>query len=183
MCEIEKRELVESGFKVVLPMESSFRFSELDEYKKLSGLCLKEMDICWWDTAGGKLFLLELKGKDIWRGFDASAGDAHEQLTSSINGKATDSLILLASVWVKTNIGKKLKTSLPVNIQKYQGDGSIKLIFLIDTPASRKPLLAPLKDEINKKLAGRMRLFGVRHVTLIDFSTASKMGLPVEKHS
>ncbi len=78
--------------------------------------------------------------------------------------------------------GKELRASLPKHVHQYHGDGSLKLIFLIDTPISRKSLLPALKDAINKELAGRVRLFGVKHVTLVDLDTANKMGLPVTKN-
>ncbi len=41
----------------------------------------------------------------------------------------------------------------------------------------------PVKDALNRELAGRVRLFGVRNVTLIDFDQAQKMGLPVERQA
>ena len=129
MNDIEMREVIESGFKVTLSKENSFRFCESPAYQRLSGLSLKEMDIGWWDTTNSKLILLELK---------------------SFKGKVTDTLLMLAAVWVKTEIGKEIKTSMPTHIHQYQGDGSVKLIFLIDTPASRKSLLLPVKDAINK---------------------------------
>jgi len=88
---------------------------------------------------------------------------------------------MLAAVWVETIIGKGLKKSLPGHACQYQGDGSLKLIFLIDTPTSRRALLLPVKDAINRELAGRVRLFGVKHITLVDFEIANKMGLPVER--
>ena len=183
MNDIEMREVIESGFKVTLYKENSFRFCESPAYQRLSGLSLKEMDIGWWDTTNSKLILLELKGIEIWQGFDKSKDTAHDYLVKSLKGKVTDVLLMLAAVWVKTEIGKEIKTSMPSHIHQYQGDGSVKLIFLIDTPASRKSLLLPVKDSINKELAGRVRVFGIKHVTLIDFDIAQKMGLPVERQA
>ena len=183
MNNIEMRVVIESGFKVTLPEVNSFRLCENSAYQKLSGLSLKEMDVGWWDTTNSKLILLELKGIEIWQGFDKSKDTAHDYLVKSLKRKVTDALLMLAAVWIKTEIGKELKASIPARVRQYQGDGSVKLIFLIDTPASRKSLLLPVKDAINKELAGRVRLFGVKRVTLIDFGTAQKIGLPIVRQA
>lgn len=175
------REITESGFKITVPEDMSFRLSENSAYRNLAGLGLKEMDIGWWDSANNRLVFLELKGTEIWQGFDKSKDTAHAHLVKSLKAKVSDVLLMLAAMWVETDIGKTLRASLPNHVHQYHGDGSLKLIFLIDTPSPRKPLLVPVKDTINKELAGRVRLFGVKHVTLVDFDTAAKMGLPVAR--
>ena len=173
------REIIESGFKVIVPDETSFRLGEDPVYRNLSGLGLKEMDIGWWDTANNKLLFLELKGIDIWQEFDRKKHTAHAYLVQSLKGKVTDVLLMMAAIWTGTDTGKEFGASVPGRVHQYRGDGSLKLIFLIDTPASRKALLLPVKDAINRELAGRVRLFGVQHITLVDFDTACKMGIPV----
>jgi len=181
MAEVKAREIIESGFKVTVPEEASFRFEENQHYRKLSGIGLKEMDVGWWNNDNNKLIFLELKGIEVWEGFDKSKDNAYEYLVKSLKGKVTDVLLIMAATWIETGIGKDIKTQLPKVVHQYPGDGSLKLIILIDTPDSRKPLLSPLKDAVNNKLAGRVRLFGVPHVTIIDFDTANKMGLPVTR--
>ena len=175
------REVIESGFKVTVREETSFRLCECTAYQSLSSLSLKEMDVGWWDAGKSKLIILELKGREIWLEFDKSEDTAHEHLLTSLKGKVTDVLLMLAAVWVEAGIGTELKRSLPANVHRYQGDGSLKFIFLIDESASRKSLMSPVKDAINKELAGRLRLFGVKYVTLIDFDMAQKIGIPVER--
>lgn len=181
MNEMKIREVIESGFKVTITEENSFRFCENPVYKNLSSLSLKEMDIGWWDITDSKLFLLELKGCDIWREFDKSEDSAHKYLLKSLKGKITDTLLMLAAVWVETGKGKELKIFLPNHIHQYPSDGNLIFIVLIDTPISRKPLLLSVKDAINRELAGRIRLFNVKYVTLVDFDTARTMGLPVQR--
>lgn len=183
MDKTRMREVVESGFKITVPEDTSFRLYECHAYQGLSGLSLKEIDVGWWDARTGKLTLLELKGQEIWHGLDKSEITALEHLVTSLKGKLTDALLMLAAAWVGTGIGKKLRTCLPAQIRQYPSDGSLKFIVLIDTPASRRPLLPPVKDAINKELAGRVRLFGVQHVTLVDFDAARRIGLPVEKQA
>jgi len=181
MAEVKVREIIESGFKVTVPEETSFRFEENQHYRKLSGIGLKEMDVGWWKSDSSKLIFLELKGMEIWKGYDKSKDNAHEYLVKSLKRKITDVLLMMAAIWIETDIGKDMKTQLPEVVHQYPGDGSLKLIILIDTPDSRKPLLSPLKDAVNNKLAGRVRLFGVQHVTIIDFDKANKMKLPVTR--
>lgn len=183
MNEEETREVIESGFKLVVPRKTSFRFTECSAYQNLCGLSLKEMDIGWYNASTGKLLLVELKGHELWDEFDKSRDSAYHHLVTVLNGKLTDTLLMLAAVWVATDTGKALKACLPAEIHGYPGDGNIKLIFLIDTPPARKSLLTPVKDAINKELAGRIHLFGVRRASLIDFETAQKMGLRVEKQT
>jgi hypothetical protein len=75
-------------------------------------------------------------------------------------------------VWINTATGKELRKDLPVEAHNYPGENGIKLIFLIDTPEKYRPLLSPIADAINGSLAGKLRLFGVRRITLMDFDTA-----------
>jgi hypothetical protein len=174
-----KRTVIESGFKVAVDEAASFRLEELDPYRRLSGLHLKEMDIGWWDGAASRLVLLELKGATVWDAFDSSRQPAHDHLIANLRSKATDVLLILAAMWTGTNLGNEFKTLLPPGARSYPGDGRIKLVFLVDTPASRRPLLTAVKDELNRKAAGRARLLGVQHLTVVDYDVALKMGLPV----
>ncbi len=183
MNETKMRVITESGFKVIVPERQSFRFCENPTYQHLSGLRIKEMDIGWWEVSRNKLILLELKGIEIWREFDRDKDTAFKFLLKSIEKKATDVLLMLAAIWTETEIGKKLKESLPDEVHHYHGEGCLKLIFLLDTPGFRRPLLGPIKDAINRELAGRLRLFGVQRLTIVDFDTANKIGLPITREA
>jgi len=175
------RMVSESGIRVTLDREHSFRFADLEPYRKLSGLSLKEMDFGWWDRASQRLFLLELKGEGVWDGLDSFARVAHSQLIETLRDKASDVLLLLAAAWVGTHQGQELAALLPDPVRTYPGEANIKLVFLIDTPAPRKPLLLAVKDELNRRSAGRTRLFGVRHMTVVDVDAAIRMGLPIAR--
>ena len=48
---------------------------------------------------------------------------------------------------------------------------------------SLRPLLGPIKDAINSELAGRLRLFGVQRLTIVDFDTANKIGLSITREA
>jgi len=176
------RSVVESGFTVSVDEDTSFRFAELAPYQGLSGINLKEMDVGWWDEDNAKIVMLELKGDTLWEAFDSSHDEAHEHLVSNLRSKATDVLLMLAASWIGTTKGVQLRNLLPTEVGQYPGDNKIKLIFLIDTPLARRALLAPVKDELNRKVAGRTRLFGIKRVTVVDFDKATQMGLPVQRH-
>jgi hypothetical protein len=90
-------------------------------------------------------------------------------------------LLTLGAVWSDSEMGKEIMKGLPGKIHKYPGEGKIKLIFLLETPKSRIPLLVPVKDRLNQIMRGRIRLYGLRHITLVDFETAQKMDLPVPR--
>jgi len=177
----EERTVTESGFRISLNRPASFRFCEAGPYRNLSALHLKEMDVGWWDASGGRLLLVELKSAEVWRTFDANRNAAHEHLVESLRDKATDALMMLAAAWLGTGWGRDLREHLPREASRYPGDGKIKLVFLLDTPPSRKPLLQAVKDHLNRKAAGRCRLFGIQRITVVDFERARKMGLPVER--
>jgi hypothetical protein len=175
------REVTESGFKVSWPQTASFRLADLEPYKKLSGCCLKEMDVGWHDGTNGHLCLLELKGSKVWDAFDQDKTTAHDHLVENLMGKATDVLLTLASVWAQTEFGTQLSRLLPAAARAFPGTSKLKFIFLVDTPATRAPLLGPVKDELNRRLAGRASLYGIKRVTLVDFDRAQSSGLPVTR--
>ncbi len=175
------RQVTESGFKVSWPRSSSFRFADLAPYQQLSGCCLKEMDVGWYDVAKGHLVLLELKGSGVWDAFEKDIPTAHKHLVQNFEGKATDVLLILASVWAQTDFGNSLAPLLPVNARTFPGASRLKLIFLVDTPPTRAPLLGAVKDELNRVLAGRVSMYGIRRVTLVDFERARGLGLPVAR--
>lgn len=175
------RTVSESGFEVTVPRATSFRLADMEPYKKLSGCHLKEMDVGWVDTANGQITLLELKGKEIWDAFDRDRTAAHKHLVENLGSKATDVLLILSSAWSRSAVGVELAKLLPSGSTQYPGEKKLKLCFLVETPASRAPLMGPVKDELNRMLSGRLQLFGIKRVTLMDFNNAKSMGLPVTR--
>ena len=172
------REYQESGLRVSLPDEGCFRIADCRTYQELSGKQLKEMDFGWWDKDNSKIILLELKGKEIWDGWTPGQS-ASARLIENLVAKATDMLLILSAVWLKTEIGSELSLELPGSVAG--GLQAIKFVFLVDTPATQIPLLSNLKDKLNQILAGRMQLFGIRHATLVHLDNAIKMGLPIDR--
>lgn len=173
----------ESGFRVHAPAPA-FRFCELKSYRTLSGRRLKEMDVGWWDKSPEgteRLLLLEVKGAEVWQSPPDDPKKPHEYLVRTCVDKATDTLLMLSAAWNPTTWGDGLAKELPPQLVPYPGDGALKLVFLIDIPAGRRELLLAVRDEINGRLAGRLGIFGIKSVSVIDFEAAQKMKLPVTR--
>ena len=181
MPPIATREFTESGFTVTVSSANSFCLAEMDPYKRLSGRNLKEMDVGLIDTANDCLMMLELKGSEVWEAFDYDKKVAHEHLVENLGSKATDVLLILSAAWAKTGVGVDFASLLPQRGTKYLGDGKLKLCFLVDTPATRASLLGMVKDELSRVLSGRLQLFGIKRITILDFERAKSMKLPVKR--
>ena len=109
---------IESGLRVNLPKEQHFRFQDCEIYKQLSGQKLKEMDFGWWQKEQNRLWLIEIK--------DYAHLTTEERLPNhlldNLVDKATDSLLMLASCWIKTGKGREFSGCLPKAIQQFPED-------------------------------------------------------------
>jgi hypothetical protein len=173
----------ESGFRVEAP-DPAFRLSDLALYRALSGQQLKEMDVGWWGPSlegQQRLTLLELKGLEVWQTPPDNPLKPREHLVRTCVEKATDTLLMLGGAWIPTPWGQELSRSLPAQALPYPGARALKLVFLIDIPVGRRELLLPVREEINGRLQGRLGIFAMRHVAVVDFESAQKMGLPVTR--
>jgi len=173
----------ESGFRVEAP-DPAFRFADLAPYRRMSGQQLKEMDVGWWGPSPEgqqRLTLLELKGLEVWQSLPDNPVKPHEHLVRTCVEKATDTLLMLSGAWLPTAWGQELSSSLPAQALPYPGDKALKLVFLIDIPVGKRELLLPVREAISGRLQGRMNIFGMRHVAVVDFESAQRMGLPVTR--
>jgi hypothetical protein len=166
----------ESGLQVHLPDEDSFRFEDCAAYRRLSGWSLKEMDFGWWDGDRQIFWLMELK--------DYSRLSPRERLPEplfdNLLNKATDSLLMLSSVWLQTEQGATLRRCLPDTCHRLPP--RLKLVFVIKL--HQLPIIAdlgPLGVRLKTRLRGRVALFDldVRDVAIADHQTAIKLGLPL----
>lgn len=168
----------ESDLDVTLPTGDSFRFSDCSAYRSLSGAGLKEMDFGWWESSSSTLWLMELK--------DYSRLSPAEQLPADLfdgfMNKATDSLLMLASVWFNSAKGAEICHCLPLSCQSFPSrPQKIKLVFLLNVDSYRIPELEALRDRIKNRLKGRVALFDltVNNIILLDHRTAMRNGLPI----
>jgi hypothetical protein len=163
----------ESGLVITLPDSEHFRFQDCQAYKPLSGQFLKEMDFGCWQADKNTLWLIEIK--------EYASLMPEEQLPDHLLdnfvNKATDSLLILAALWAKTNQGLEFASCLPPQIHQFPKRLKFFFILKIDEVLF-KSKIGPLKDELKNRLRGRLALFDVRHVTLVDHLTAIKCHLP-----
>jgi len=172
--------IVESGMQV-FPPQPAFRLQDCPTYIKLKGQSLKEMDVGWWDSQTERIYLVELRGKEVWDSFDSDATHASKYLLNNFERKANDVLLMLGAMWSQTEIGTELQADLPPEVHKYPKTGNIKMIFVVDTPTGRRPLLGALQTALNERLQGRVNLFGLRRVILTD--PDSRNTLPITRES
>ena len=166
-----KRVIIESGFKATFPEEKSFRLQDIDVYRRLSGKALKEMDIGWWDEDKNRLVFIELKGGDTE--FEK------KHFIDNITQKVTDVLLIMSAVWIGTRKGNDIRKQLPEPIHHYHEDRRLMFVVVIDISDESLQLIPPVREAINGRLEGRLHLFGVHRIFIVNLSRAIQMGLPV----
>ncbi len=160
----------ESGLRLYLVDHQHFRFQDLPAYQPLKGQRLKEMDFCWHDTDDGKncLILLELKefsrSRESLRSSDLV--DKAHRFETLIN-KVVDSLMQLATAWLGTTTGLALRKDLPPFAQQRL---ALKLIIGLDLPPSLASHQGVLRDKFNARLRGRLTLFDINSVAVINYA-------------
>ncbi|WP_445630204.1 hypothetical protein [Nostoc sp. DSM 114167] len=169
----------ESGLRITLPDGESFRFQDCPSYQILNGKNLSEIDFGWWDASKDTLCLLEVKD---YSGLSPSERLPQHLLDKLIN-KVTDTLMLLSSVWFASLQGQQICSDLPVSCQTFPiKPKKIKIVIIlkINSDIKIRDELSPIKTRLKDKLLGRLQLFDIKHVTLVDHETAIKMPLPIE---
>jgi len=168
----------ESGLQITLPVGENFRFQDCPSYQNLNGQNLSEMDFGWWDANKNTLWLLEVKDYSHLTPLERLP----DHLLDKLINKATDSLLILASVWFGSQKGKEICRDIPGSCHNFPVDPrKIKIVFVLKlTDANIKLQLSPLKTRLKNKLTGRLLLFDVSHVTLTDHETGIRMGLPIQ---
>jgi len=163
----------ESGLHIRLDSDQSFRFSNTTFYQTRSGRNLKEIDFGWWDAAKNTLWLMELKGEEVWD------NDGQDHLVNVLQKKTVDSLMMLAAMWSRRAPSVDLARELPISIAELRLDADIRLVVVIPTPQRRRPLLSAVATKLNQIMAGQIGLFGIHRVSVIDTVAAMAVGLPV----
>jgi len=163
----------ESGLIINLIDEHSFRFQDNPAYQKLKGKSLSEMDFAWWDSNKNILWLLDVKDYSHL----LPAEKLPDYLLDKLSNKVTDSLLLMSAIWSNTQQGLSLKKYIPESCQTVK---SLKIVFVFKiTNQTIKASLSPLKTKLVNSLRGKLALFDINNITLIDHEIAIKMGLPL----
>jgi hypothetical protein len=176
----------ESGIRVDFPDCNWFRFCDMPTYTSLSGQNLKEMDCGWWDNQQDVLWLIELKGEEVWLSESSqmmrqckqierpSLSRQEPKLLHTLLVKAVDSLLLLGSIWSGTRTGNEFLNHLPSGLSSYPGDGNIELLFVIDTPHQRQGSMIFVRDQLNRLLQGKLKLYNIRRIEVLDINNATR---------
>jgi hypothetical protein len=169
----------ESGLHVELPHDRCFRLDLCQRVRELKGRGLAEMDYGWWDPGARTMHLLELK--------DYSPPNPRLEsnfLLDECAQKATDCLLVLASVWHDLPLGPHLVECIPEEWRVRPAAAvRLQLTFVVKTsdPTDLEALIK-LQDRLRNKLGGRLELFQVRDratVLVLDHQRAAKAGIPV----
>ena len=89
--------------------------------------------------------------------------------------------MILSSVWSGSLQGKQILADLPASLQVFPiYPKKLKIVFVFKiTNTNIKIQLSPLKTRLKERLRGRLLLFDIKNVTLVDHETAMKMGLAI----
>lgn len=168
-----------SGLRIILPDGDSFRFQDCSGYKSLSGKNLSEMDFSWWDSTQNILWRLDVKDYSHL----TPPERLPEYLLDNLAKKAIDSLLILSAVWAGSVKGQEIAAELPQSFQKFpDAPKKFKLVFVLKIQEnSIKAVLKPLKNKLLQQLEGRLALFDLKNIVLVDHELAQKMGLPLSE--
>jgi hypothetical protein len=142
------------------PPEGYFRIQDAPYFKdkfQRYGLC--EMDFGWLDADQHILHLLELK--------DYSTRELPPDLTGDLVQKATDSLLLLSSIYYGLPHQDGIRGVFPAEChEKPAPPARIQITFVIKTPSrDTAVLLQKMRDSLKNRIAGRLELLDLRLVT------------------
>ncbi len=170
----------ESGLQITLPDGMTFRFQDIPEYIRLKGQHLKEMDFGWWDTATNTLWLLEVKDYTALSRTDRLP----EHLLPVLEAKVVDSLMMFAAIWSGTVAGKKFSAHVPVQLHSFPAAArtSSRIRVVIVLKIEKRHIISdlpPLKDKLKEDLQGRISLFDILGVQLLDHHAAGLAGHPI----
>ncbi|MEI6429380.1 MAG: hypothetical protein WCO45_13515 [Pseudanabaena sp. ELA607] len=174
----------ESGLTINLPNQDYFRVSDCPTWrKKLNTLSLKKMDFGWWDETTNQIYFLEVKDFTQLDHPKSKKPKKSQDFIKDFVTKATDTLFLLAGVWLSSSKGESMKNELFATCPNFPTSLSkIKLLFVVKTTDPSAGIwIADLNNEIRNQLRGRVILFDLNpdDVILIDHQTAIRKGVPI----
>lgn len=172
-----QRRIEESGLYFDPPV-GYFRIQDAPYFKdkfQRRGLC--EMDFGWLDPVQRILHLLELK--------DYSTRELPPDLTGDLVQKATDSLLLLSSIYYGLPHQEGIHSVFPAEChERPSPPASIRITFVIKTQSRDTAiLLQKMSDSLKNRIAGRLELLDLRTVTqvfLLDQWMAKEQRIPID---
>lgn len=150
-----------------------FQFENCSEYKKISGLGVKEMDFGWIDTTNDVLWLIELKGyinpnpqNMRFQETDLSQPNIIEQKINELLLKSIHSVCMI------DNQRSDTKNCIPIN---YNSDLKIKLIHILNIKKEHIVHLNGMSAKLNSEFAAYKAIFNIDTIIVIDYDSAKKL--------
>lgn len=171
---------LESGLYFDPPHAECFRLEHCDHVKALKGHGVAEMDFAWWEAGREAIHLLEVRDYS-----DPAHKLAVDFLVHECVQKATDCLLMLASVWYGLPAGERLRECVPETWQRRPAErGHVFLTFVIKTTTQNdKVSIGQVQNRVRDKLKGRLELLELRGSTtvqIMDHETARQRGVPLK---
>ncbi len=175
---------IEPGFLFNPPHEHAFRLSDsalADTLFKRFGV--HEMDFAWWDEPAQTMNLLEVKDY-------STAPFVAEHYVNECAQKATDCLLLLASMWYGLPYGPSVSECVPDEWHtRPVAPPRLHLFFVLKEPpsadarATKDPFgMSALEDKVRNRMRGRIELLKLTPATklfLMNHRIAAGRLLPI----
>jgi hypothetical protein len=137
-----------------------FQLGKLKTYTKLNNQSLKEVDFIF--LHNHKLYFLEVKS--FMHPLRQPKPDEVKDLTADLIQKSKDALLLMSTVWVKSQIGQKLRQDgIPAVFSDFQ---SFTIIHGLDLPPDLYTHFGTLNSEVTAALRLHGHLFDFQVVLL-----------------
>ena len=159
----------ESNIELDLPEADSFRFQDLDSYKKLSSYSFKEADACWYDKDRNRLYLVELK--DFTSANLAEAGNIKTRIFDLIK-KSVDSLQMILSIQLKNNYGNKITDEMGFELSE---NCKIKFVMILNINDFQKEALNAIGDKFKVQFKAYETIFDLERPVIINRDKAAEV--------
>ncbi len=150
-----------------------FQFGECSEYRKISGLGVKEMDFGWLDTNNETLWLIELKGYINPNPTNTRFQETDLSQQNIIDAKINELLLKsIHSVCMLDNKRSKTKNCIAPS---FNSTSKIKLVHILNIKQEQIDYLNVMKDKLEREFEAYKAIFNVSSILIIDYETAKKV--------
>ncbi len=173
--------ITESAITLDFPNDLFFRLCDCPAYKEIQHHC-KEMDVCWYDHATNRLYLIELKKWDNKLLEEEDADFSREEISRKKEGimayrlnnllkKSIDTSCMFMSVLLAKPQGNKIQQCAPFTINEHT---SIILLSIIDWQDPDTTYLSVINDQYRSKFKPYAKLFDIRIYLLMSKKQAQQ---------
>jgi len=150
-----------------------FQFEKCDEYKKISGLGVKEMDFGWFDKSKNTLWLIELKGFMNPNPNNLKFKETNLSNVSIIDEKINE--LLMKSIHSVCMLENKRSNTYKCFDKNYNFETKIKLVHILNIKKEYIELLDGFKFRLEKEFKAYKAIFNINSITVIDYNKAKEM--------